>query len=182
MTTPTIDLEALHLAKVQHDQREARRRPDGTLGPVPIEDRLWRSTQIAGDCWEFTGTRSDDGYGSIRHNGRMEKAHRVAYQLTHGSVPADLKVMHSCDNPPCINPAHLAIGTVADNNRDRHVKGRTVVPSNGPDFWRAKTRCPQGHPYDGDNLRLRADGRRRCAACYRSRAAAARAAKKGGRS
>lgn len=78
-----------------------------------------------------------------------------------------------------LRPEGECLGTVADNNRDRHSKGRTVMPTNGPDFWRSKTHCPQGHAYSGDNVRYRKDGRRRCAACYRERARAVRAARRG---
>jgi len=180
--THHLDLDTLTLAKGGHSSRdqgicllEARRRPDGTLGPVPVEDRLWCRVMIIGECWEFTGSRSDDGYGSIRLEGSMQKAHRAAYQIVHGEIPAGLVVMHTCDNPPCINPAHLVLGTVADNNRDRHAKGRTVMPANGPGYWRAKTHCPQGHPYSGGNVRFRPDSRRRCAECYRQRARERRA-------
>lgn len=113
----------------------------------------------------------------MRHNGRMIGAHRVAFEVATGIVPpSDMDVCHTCDNPPCCNPAHLFLGTHADNNADRHAKGRTVMPTNGPGFWRAKTHCPQGHAYSGDNVRLRSNGGRRCAQCYRDRAAAYTAA------
>jgi hypothetical protein len=127
-----------------------------------------------GMCLPWAGRRDEDGYG---HFGKSGSAHRLAWEDANGQrIPPGLVVMHTCDNPPCINPAHLVLGAIADNNRDRHAKGRTVMPDNGPDFWRNKTHCPQGHPYDGNNVRYRPDGRRRCAACYREREAKRRAA------
>jgi len=62
----------------------------------------------------------------MRLNGKQVLAHRIVYELTTGVDPGDLIVMHSCDNPPCCNPAHLSLGTVAENNRDRKEKGRSV--------------------------------------------------------
>lgn len=153
---------------------------NGTFIWAPAEDRLWgRLDRLESGCWEWTGSRNEDGYGVIQIAGSPTKAHRAAWVLSgRGPIPDGLLVMHACDNPPCCNPAHLRLGTVAENNADRHSKGRTVMPTNGPDFWRNKTHCPSGHPYSGDNVRLRPDGRRRCAACYRERAAARRASQK----
>lgn len=78
------------------------------------------------ECWEWQAGCDDDGYGTFRHDGKMKKAHRLAWIFcSRGPIPDGLVVMHSCDNPPCCNPAHLSLGTVADNNRDRHNKGRS---------------------------------------------------------
>ncbi|MEI5100333.1 HNH endonuclease signature motif containing protein [Streptomyces sp. PmtG] len=78
-------------------------------------------------------------------NGRQERAHRVAYRLTHGEISGGLIVRHRCDNPPCVNPEHLELGTPADNSRDMVERGRTKS-------WKARnTHCPRGHPYDEEN-------------------------------
>lgn len=143
-----------------------------TTRGLPLADRLALRLRPEGDCLVFTGTRSRQGYGSLRVAGAMIKAHRVAWELAHGQIPAGMAVCHRCDNPPCCNVAHLFLGTIADNNADRHAKGRTVMPTNGPDHLRIRTHCPQGHPYSGDNLRIRPGGGRRCAQCYRERARA----------
>jgi len=147
----------------------------------PAWIRVFGRCELRGECWEFTGKPNEDGYGAVRRGGRMVGAHRVVWETFTGTAPAaGMDVCHICDNPPCCNPAHLFLGTHADNNADRHAKGRTVMPTNGPDFWRAKTHCPQGHPYAGNNLRVRSNGSRRCARsngsrrcaqCYRDRAA-----------
>lgn len=78
----------------------------------------------ADECWLWTAARSDRGYGKFRIRALKMRAHRVAYMLHHGEVPDDLCVLHSCDNPPCCNPAHLFLGTHKTNAEDRDAKGR----------------------------------------------------------
>ena len=80
-------------------------------------------------CWEFQGSRSPKGYGRIRRgpaNEAMLIAHRAMWEIVFGQIPKGLCVLHSCDNPPCANPAHLFLGTTLDNNADRDAKGRTA--------------------------------------------------------
>lgn len=75
------------------------------------------------ECWPWTG-RPNREYGQISLGGKQYGAHRLAYFIAFGVDPGDLCVCHSCDNPPCCNPAHLFLGTVGDNNRDMVAKGR----------------------------------------------------------
>jgi hypothetical protein len=91
-------------------------------------DRLFSRAIVCNNgCWEYSGYRNDGGYGIISVLGNPQKAHRVAYDLCVGDVPNDMKVLHSCDNPPCVNPAHLFLGTQQDNVDDMIGKGRLVL-------------------------------------------------------
>lgn len=94
-----------------------------------LEERFAEKvTKTEGGCWIWTGSKYPKGYGSIRWNGRMRAAHRIAYQLLVGPIPDGLQVCHTCDVPACVNPAHLWLGTNDDNMRDRSAKGRQYRP------------------------------------------------------
>lgn len=100
-------------------------------------------------CWIWVGTVDKDGYGKKRYSdkGRVRRysAHRLAYSAYNGDIPDGMMVCHRCDNPACVNPDHLFLGTAADNNADRDAKGRTY--SRPEDAT-----CHKGHPLAGDNL------------------------------
>jgi len=76
-------------------------------------------------CWVYIGGIGKDGYGVAWFNGKCFRAHRLAYQLFRGTIPKRKHICHHCDNPPCINPNHLFVGTALDNARDCIQKGRT---------------------------------------------------------
>lgn len=95
--------------------------------PRPIVERFWSHVMIGGPdaCWPWTRSRTSFGYGQFKllPGWSPQKASRVAWWLTYGD-PGTLCVLHRCDNPPCCNPNHLFLGTIADNNRDCAEKGR----------------------------------------------------------
>lgn len=107
-----------------------RARSTGRFVAVPVADRFWAKVDKRGpdECWEWQGFRDKDGYGNAHSNGRPWGAHRVAYELLVGPIPDGLWVLHSCDNPPCCNIAHLFLGTHMDNVRDRDAKHRNRPP------------------------------------------------------
>lgn len=97
----------------------------------PLEERFWAKVAVAGpdDCWEWTACRHRFGYGRIGVEGRRtETAHRVSWRLHFGPIPEGLDVCHHCDNPPCVNPRHLFVGTAEDNMEDARRKGRASMP------------------------------------------------------
>jgi hypothetical protein len=80
-----------------------------------------------GPCWLWTGDHTRRSYGLFRLSGNTRwYAHRISYAITHEPFSSDLCICHHCDNPPCVNPSHLFLGTQGDNARDRDTKGRTV--------------------------------------------------------
>lgn len=95
---------------------------------TPDEVSFWARVECGELCWNWQGTLVHK-YGSLTWQGRTWRAHRLAWVLTYGAIPSGLCVLHRCDNPRCVRPGHLFLGTQADNNRDRDEKGRRAGPS-----------------------------------------------------
>lgn len=95
-----------------------------------LSDRFWRKVRKTAECWLWSGTKTRKGYGKVRHGGAgtpMVLATRVSWAIHH-SDPGQSLVLHACDNPSCVNPKHLFLGSYSDNNKDmkqkdRHTKG-----------------------------------------------------------
>ncbi len=106
-----------------------------------IAQRFWPKVdkRCPDECWPWTASVSPAGYGMMSGERSVRRmpiyAHRVAWELHNGRIDNGLNVCHRCDNPPCCNPAHLFLGTKADNSRDRNAKGRQA---RGPKLWSAK--------------------------------------------
>ena len=94
---------------------------------VPLMDRVIKR---ASGCIEWAGPLDKDGYGQAYDpkTQLIKRAHRISWQNVNGEIPAGLCVLHTCDNPKCVNTDHLFLGTVSDNNKDRMLKGRTFKP------------------------------------------------------
>ena len=110
-----------------------RQRPPGLSAREVLAWNGWEVTESG--CWEWSGGRNDRNYGQVRFGGKMTRAHRLSYETYIGEIPSGMVVRHICDNPPCINPAHLETGTLADNNRDKAERGRAT---SGGRSWSAK--------------------------------------------
>ena len=116
---------------------------------------------IDGDCWEWTGTKANRGYGSIHHNGRDGYLpHRLSYELLVGPIPDGLVLDHLCKNRCCVRPSHLEPVT----NRVNILRGEGIAAQN---FF--KTHCLKGHPFDVSNTKIRKDNSRACRKCERER-------------
>lgn len=111
-----------------------------------------------GRCWLWMGGCTQSGYGRFSIHSRMHRAHRVAWELTNGPIPEGICVLHRCDNPPCVRPSHLWLGTAADNQRDCVIKGRHPEA--------VRVRCIRGHLFD----RIDNRGKRQCRTCNRNAA------------
>lgn len=135
------------------------------MKPIPfLSDKqralFWSKVARAGEeeCWLWRGKPDSNGYGAFGMGGKVYRAHRVSVRVAGYSVPTNALIDHVCRNRMCVNPAHL-----------RTVDARTNVFENSEAVAAlnaAKTHCPQGHPYSGDNLVVKR-GRRECRECRR---------------
>ncbi len=126
-------------------------------------------------CWIWAASRNPEGYGHFFFDGQVIGAHRYSWIRKFGAIPDGLCVLHRCDNPRCVNPEHLFLGTKDDNNQDKVKKGRHT--------WGNKTHCIRNHPLSGDNLYIaKTTGARICRECLRIRETSRRTTDKARRS
>lgn len=115
-------LHAAHAALL-HTERETSK------GATMIQSREFILERVTVDpatkCWNWKHTTNTGGYGVSHFKGKTIGSHRLSYIVFRGKIPKGMCVCHTFDNPPCCNPSHLWVGTLADNNRDRDEKGRT---------------------------------------------------------
>ncbi len=131
-----------------------------------LPDRFWSKTRLnlVTGCLEWTGGLNSGGYARFTHNGVRTRAHRLAYEDCVEPIPEGLTIDHLCRVRHCVNPCHLEPVTHAENLRRSPLVGRVGVA-----LQRAKTHCPKGHPYAGDNLGITPRGERYCKTCKRKR-------------
>ena len=136
---------------------------------MPISDAnwlaaCWRRVENVGAtdrCWIWRGKRNQKGYGVAVRNGRAVVAHRVAYEDKVRPIPEGKLLCHYCDNPPCVRPDHLFVGTARDNTHDMMTKGRHVPQKPRGEF------CKHGHALTPDNVYRYGDGQEQCRTCRR---------------
>lgn len=89
------------------------------------ERRFWSKVAVADGCWLWKDSLASRRYGTMAYRGRrLQSAHRLAWAMVHGRVPAGVQVLHRCDTGACVRPSHLFLGSSSDNMRDMHDKGR----------------------------------------------------------
>ena len=122
-------------SRLLHKLMPRRERAGWQHSMRPLHERLLsRVVWGASDCWHYCGARNSFGYGRLTVKGRLQVAHRLSYEAFIGPIPDGMSVLHHCDNPSCINPDHLWLGTYSDNRRDCVAKGRDGLPR-GERHW-----------------------------------------------
>lgn len=107
---------------------DPNRRPQNRSKDIAV--RLWERVDrsVPDGCWPWTGARLPRGYGCFSFGNKQVRTHRVSYELHYGPIPTGASVLHHCDNPPCVRPDHLFVGTGADNVADMIAKQRGRAP------------------------------------------------------
>lgn len=149
----TIQMPAL-LARDESQQPSRRNRAGFVLSSedmmgrkIPVEERFWTKVQKTDGCWVWTSVLNEKGYGilvdTVDGKQKRLRAHRLVWKMSYGSIPEGMQVCHECDNPSCVRPDHLFLGTNKENTQDKVNKGRAP---RGDDHWMKKhpERIPRG--------------------------------------
>lgn len=146
--------------------------PTHTLATVFTDERIarfWTQVQKGDGCWSWRNKPNKKGYGRVHWYGEIWLAHRLSWVLHHGPIPHGLYICHHCDNPICVRPDHLFLGTPKDNAADMARKGRASRNTGAAVLHRNLTHCPQGHEYSDANTWRNARGHRSCRACHNAK-------------
>lgn len=143
----------------RHYHQQLRGRPltnDKTF--APLFERLLAKVCIRGECWEWTGSTTNGGYGVIWKGEQQFRTHRLAYELFIGPIPKGLELDHLCSNPPCLRPEHLEAVT----HKENCLRGVSPPAENA-----RKTHCKRGHLFSDSNTYIVPRGGRECRICKR---------------
>lgn len=137
------------------------------------EEWFWCHVTKTDGCWLWTGRSVNfHGYGQIFWRGREQRTNRVAWELSHGPIPENLHVLHSCDVKACVRPSHLHLGTHYENMQEAAERG---CMRSAQSDWQ---HCSRGHPFDESNTYVDPRGWRQCRRCHAERARKYREAKR----
>jgi hypothetical protein len=118
----------MHRTRVKrHGDPSVTKHPGRELTTLQMFERNVKKGTVDTDCWEWQAARHSSGYGQLRRSGRAIYMHRWSYEHHNGPIPDGMLIRHSCDNPPCVNPAHLLLGTERENMADAVERGRASV-------------------------------------------------------
>lgn len=143
------------------DEVPTTKRKNPVRIPLTMRERFaqYMTPGLLDECWKWRGSFTGAGYGMINLGNQHIMAHRVSFVLAGGAL-LDPIVLHDCDNPPCVNPAHLRNGTQGDNMRDMMAKGRG--------WQQQKTCCRHGHPFVPENMLSKPNGSFQCLTCHKA--------------
>lgn len=155
----TSGIKSMQLQTLLERVRPRRNQPPfGALEErlVDLKKRFLVKVRKTDACWVWEGSQASNGYGSFSIK-KSIRAHRLSWMLYRGDIPAGLFVCHKCDNPPCVNPAHLWLGTNQENVIDSVKKGRWLLGR------KKSTHCPRGHSFKDAKISYR--GTQICRIC-----------------